>query len=88
MDTTVERLVDYAENLDFCDLPTDVIEQVKRLIIDSLGCGIRAFNSEPVIAAKKIAINYSYHKPATLLGTTSQTSPDFAAFVWRLVCRG
>ncbi len=86
-DSTVQRLVNYTASLRFNDLPDEVVQQVKRLIIDSLGCGIRAFNSPPVKIARKLASNYSGTKSATLLGTTIQSTPDLAAFVNGIMVR-
>ena len=86
-DKTVQRLVDYAASLKFNDLPWEVVQQVKRLIIDSLGCGICAFNSPPVKIARELASTYSGTKTATLLGTATQSTPDLAAFVNGIMVR-
>lgn len=48
-----EELAEYAYNLDYSDLSGDVIHQVKRHFIDSLGCAISAKNSPPVEIIKK-----------------------------------
>ena len=39
-DPIVERLASYANSLEYEDLPSEVVHQVKRLVIDSIGCGI------------------------------------------------
>jgi len=78
-DMTVERLANYAASLNYDDLPTDVVHQVKRLVVDSLGCGIGAFNSEPAKAVRAMASSYTSTRTATLLGTDMRTTPDLAA---------
>ena len=41
-DPIVERLTSYAASLEYEDLPSEVVHQVKRLVdsIDSMGCAI------------------------------------------------
>jgi len=83
----VNRLVKYASSLEYNDLPPEVVHQVKRLVIDSLGCGIRAFNSVPVKAARELASSYTSTRAATLLGTNIHTTPDLAAFTNGIMVR-
>jgi 2-methylcitrate dehydratase len=80
-DPTVERLTAYADRLRYEDLPREAVHQVKRLIIDSMGCGLAAFHSEPVNAARELALGVTGSSTATLLGTRTKTTPDLAAFV-------
>jgi 2-methylcitrate dehydratase len=79
VDKTLERLVNYAYSLNYCDLSAKVVHQVKRLMIDSLGCGIGAFNSPPVKILRQSASFYKSNNPSTLLGTNKTTAPDIAA---------
>ena len=79
-DTIVERLVAWAHNLRFEDLPPETVHQAKRLVADSIGCGLAAFRAEPVVAATKVATGISVRSPATILGTRTTTTPDLAAF--------
>jgi 2-methylcitrate dehydratase len=78
-DKTVERLANYAASLEYDDLPSDVVHQGKRLVVDSLGCGIGAFNSVPAKAVRAMASSYMSTRSATLLGTDTRTTPDLAA---------
>ncbi|MDE2836834.1 MAG: MmgE/PrpD family protein [Chloroflexota bacterium] len=80
-DPVVERLTSYAAGLEYRDLPSEVVHQVKRLVIDSLGCGLAAAGAAPVRAARGLALEVRASSPATLLGTTDATTPDMAAFV-------
>ena len=54
-DKTVERLARYAASLKYDDFPPEVVHQAKRLVVDSLGCGIGAFNSTPAKAVRELA---------------------------------
>ena len=80
-DATVERLSTYAERFCFEDVPPVVVHQVKRLIVDSMGCGLAAFHADPVRAARDLARGVTSASAATILGTRAKTTPDLAAFV-------
>ncbi|MYE47437.1 MAG: MmgE/PrpD family protein [Chloroflexi bacterium] len=80
-DPIVERLAGYASSLEFEDLPGEVVHQVKRLVIDSIGCGLGASDAAPVRAARELALEVRGSSPATLLGTRETTTPEMAAFV-------
>ncbi len=80
-DPIVERLTKYAASLGHDGLPPEVVQQVKRLMIDSLGCGLAASDADPVRAARDLALDVQGSSPATLLGTTETTTADMAAFV-------
>ena len=51
MDQIVDYLSDYAASLSFTDLPTEVAHHTKRMLIDTLGCAIGGYASEPSIMA-------------------------------------
>lgn len=80
-DSTIERLASYSSSLEFDDLPPEVVHQTKRLIIDSIGCGLGAFNSELSKSLRDIASIFTGNISSTVLGTKVRTTPDFAAFV-------
>ena len=46
MDRTMEQLSTYACGLTYEDLPTEVVHQVKRTLIDTLGCAMGAFEDK------------------------------------------
>src|SRR5260370_9700774 len=73
-----ERLAAYAAALRYEDLDAATIERVKSHVIDTLGCGIAAFDERPVRVCREIALNVQ--GAATIIGTTRKTSPDLAAF--------
>ena len=80
-DPVVERLAGYAASIGYDDLPPEVVHQIKRLVIDSMGCGLAASDAVPIRAARDLALGVHGSSPATLLGTTEKTTPDMAAFV-------
>ena len=45
----------WAAALRYEDLPPAVVHQAKRLIVDTLGCAIGGYNSEPVRIAREQA---------------------------------
>src|SRR6516164_2414153 len=73
-----ERLAAYAAALRYDDLDARTIERVKAHVIDTIGCGIAAFDERPVRVCREIA--QSVRGAATIIGTTRKTSPDLAAF--------
>src|ERR1051326_6631528 len=73
-----ERLAEYALALRYEDLDRATIERVKSHVIDTLGCGIAAFDERPVRVCRQIA--EGVQGAATIIGSTRKTSPDLAAF--------
>src|SRR3972149_822603 len=65
MTTIVEQLSSYAAALRFEDLPGEVIHQAKRLIIDTIGCALGGYASEPAKIAREIAGTVASGRPAT-----------------------
>jgi 2-methylcitrate dehydratase len=80
MDAIAEYLSTYASSLRFEDLPAAVAHQAKRLLIDTLGCAIGGYSSEPSKIARTLAAAISSRQPATVLGSGQQTSLDLATF--------
>src|SRR2546423_2744485 len=74
------RLAQYACSLNFDDLSPEVLHEVKRRVIDSLGCALGAWNEEPCAIARKVASDFSAEHGATIIGTTHKAPPDWTAF--------
>ena len=74
-----ERLAAYADGLRYDDLDLTTIERVKSHLIDTLGCGIAAFDERPVRACREIALAPSAGT-STIIGTNRRALPDLAAF--------
>ena len=80
MKTLDEELAEYAVRLNFEELPAPVVHEVKRRVIDSIGCALGAWEAEPCVIARRVASRFSAERGATLLGTTHQAPADWAAF--------
>jgi 2-methylcitrate dehydratase len=80
MDRTTELLSAYACKLTYQDLPDEVVHQVKRTLVDTVGCALGGFHAEPSIIARRIASRVTSSTPARVLGTKDTTAPDLAGF--------
>lgn len=74
------RLAGYTQALCYDDLPGDVVHEVKRRMLDSLGCAFGAWNATPCRIARQMAQSIKLPGGATLWGTTHKTLPDLATF--------
>jgi 2-methylcitrate dehydratase len=74
------RLAEYAQSLRYGDLSPAVVHEVKRRILDSLGCAIGAFHASPCRIARRLAQSVKVTDGATVWGTTHRTLPDLATF--------
>src|SRR3954452_18245061 len=78
--TFAHRMAAFATGLRYEDLPREVVHEVKRVVIDSLGCALGAWHEEPCTVARKVASTITSTSGATVWGTKHVTSPDWAAF--------
>src|SRR6478736_2794758 len=78
--TLAHQLADYACALRFDDLSKEVVHEVKRRVIDSLGCALGAWKAEPFVIARRVAGDFSAKNGGTIIGTTHKAPPDWAAF--------
>src|SRR5262249_59416414 len=74
-----ERLADYTGQLRYEELDAATVEQVKALVIDTLGCGIAAFDENPVRICREAALAVGGDS-STIIGTNRRTNPDVASF--------
>ncbi len=80
MTTLAETLSGYAAALRYDDLPAEVVHLAKRFIIDSIGCALGGYDSEPARVARELAGAVSSVRPVTVLGSGQQTGLEQAAF--------
>ncbi len=80
MDNTTKLICSYALGLKFDDLGPEVVHQVKRTVIDTLGCAMGGFSSRPAQISRDLASRVTSSTPSRVLGTDSYSSPDMAAF--------
>ena len=77
--TLADRLAAYADGLRHDDLDAATIERVKSHFIDTIGCGIAAFDERPVRICRDVALVVATGT-ATVIGTNRRTTPDLATF--------
>jgi 2-methylcitrate dehydratase len=80
MDRTTEILSEYACALRYEDLSSETVHQVKRTLVDILGCAIGGFHSKPSEIARKLALRVTSTMPSRIIGTRETTSPELAGF--------
>jgi 2-methylcitrate dehydratase len=74
------RLAEYAQSLRYEDLSAAVVHEVKRRVLDSIGCAMSAFHAPPCRIARRLAQSVKVTDGATVWGTTHRTLPDLATF--------
>ncbi|HEY4282551.1 MAG TPA: MmgE/PrpD family protein [Chthoniobacterales bacterium] len=74
------QLAEYACALKFEDLSKETVHEVKRRVIDSIGCALGAWHEEPCTIARTVASEFSATNGSTIIGTNHQAPPDWAAF--------
>jgi len=79
--TLAARMAEYSVGLRIEDLPVAVVHEVKRRLLDSIGCALGAWDAEPSVVGRKIAKTLSADRGATLIGTRHKSPSDWAAFV-------
>ena len=80
MDQTTKLLSQYSCQLSYEDLDPATVHQVKRTLVDTLGCAMGGYLSEPAKIARKLAGAVAAVPPARVLGTGETSSLDLAAF--------
>ena len=80
MATLVEQLSTYAATLRYEDLPAEVVRQAKRLVVDTVGCALGGYWSEPARIARDIAAGVRSSEPVTVIGSGERSSVDLATF--------
>ena len=80
MTTLAETLSGYASSLRYEDLPDETVHLAKRFIIDTLGCALGGYDSEPARVAREMAGLVSSAHPVTVMGSGQQTSLDLGSF--------
>jgi 2-methylcitrate dehydratase len=79
-DSTIRGIAEYVSNLSFSDLPDAAVHACKRRIADTLACGIAAFDAEPSVIARAMALRADVPHGARVLGTARRALPELVAF--------
>ena len=80
MPTIAEQMSSWTVALHYSHLPAEVTHLAKRMIIDTIGCAIGAYTSEPSKIARDLAATVTSAQPCTVIGSGQATSPDLATF--------
>ena len=87
MDNTTEKIARYATSLDHAELTPGALHGAKQRIIDTLGCAIGGYRSEPAQIACRLAAASSGVPSARVLGSGASTSMEMAAFANTVMVR-
>ncbi|MBI3910722.1 MAG: MmgE/PrpD family protein [Armatimonadetes bacterium] len=80
MPMLARRLAEYALSIGFERLPPEDVHEVKRRVLDSLGCAYGAYHSDVARIARAVAGGCEARPGATVWGTTQRSLPALAAF--------
>lgn len=81
MPLTSEAIATFALETSFDGLSSDVVEKVEHVILDSVGCSLNAYPSPPVKVLRRIYGGRGGADGATILGTDSRVSVEYAALI-------
>ena len=85
--SVTEIMAEYAENSKYEDLPDEVVELVKYLLIDTIGCAFGGYATE----AGKMIVDFSKslggNKESTIIGDSSKVPAKHAAFANAQIAR-
>ena len=80
MPTIAEQMSSWTVALHYSHLPEDVAHLAKRMIIDTIGCALGGYASEPSKIARDLAGTVTSSQPCTIIGSGQTSSPDLATF--------
>jgi len=80
MDQTTAKLADYATSLRYEDLTPEALRMTGKLLLDTIGCAIGGYHSEPARIARRVASRKSGHPPVRVWGSGEMSSTGAAAF--------
>jgi 2-methylcitrate dehydratase len=80
MPTIAEQMSSWTFALHYSRLPEEVAHLAKRMIIDTIGCALGGYTSEPSKIARDIAETVTSSQPCTVIGSGQTSSPDLATF--------
>ena len=74
------KIAEFACDTAYEDLSSEAIHEVKRRLIDSMGCAMGAWLAEPAKIARNLASLSASELGATVVGTRHASTPELAAF--------
>ena len=79
-DRITKSLATFATGVSYDTLSEPVIAEVKRRVIDTLGCLMSGYEFDASTAARKLATYYEKEGGASLIGTNKKVAVDYATF--------
>ena len=80
MPTIAEQMSSWTVGLHYSHLPEEIAHLAKRMIIDTIGCALGGYTSEPSKIARDLAGTVTSSQPCTVIGSGQTSSPDLATF--------
>jgi 2-methylcitrate dehydratase len=80
MPTLAQMLAERTKSAAFDRLGKNVVHEVKRRVLDSIGCALGAWKSRPAQVTRAVAQAVAVPGGASLFGSHHRTTPDLAAF--------
>jgi 2-methylcitrate dehydratase len=81
VDSITKSLVDFSTAVHVDDLPSEVVDEVRRRLIDSFGCALVGFDSSPVTSLRKLAQIRGVSDGCLVWGTEMRTTPEVATLI-------
>lgn len=78
---STQKLADFITGLKYDSLPSEVVAQAKRAVMDHVGVMLAATDSEATVAARKFAEVCGGKEESTVIGSGVKVSPNLAAMV-------
>ncbi len=79
--TIARDIAEYVHSVNYADLNKETLGNTKRLIVDTVGCAIGAFDEKPISIERETIQDSSGKLLATILGTDRKVDPWNAAFI-------
>jgi 2-methylcitrate dehydratase len=80
VDKMTKTIARFATSLRYEDLTPDAVRATEKLLLDTFGCAIGAYDSEPAQIARRLAARVSSDPPSRVWGSGELSSVEAAAF--------
>ena len=79
--TALSTIAEFTAGTTYRDIPSDVIHQAKRIILDTIGCAFAGYATETGRAVRKVARDLGGKPQCTIIVSGEKTSCGNSAFV-------
>ena len=79
--TVAEDVASWVAKLKYEELPPEVVTRAKRVLLDTIGCGLGAIHAGPVRIAQQVVFMQGGNPQATVVGIGRKASCEQAAFL-------